>query len=63
MNRMMAKMNDSVNDSIEIINEVVEIDKASNENLAHVKGIGKLSATLLGVATALDEKLQQFDTD
>ncbi len=74
MNRVMAKMNDSVNDSInniinvatqtkEIINEVVEIDKASNENLAHVKGIGELSATLLGVATALDEKLQQFDTD
>ncbi len=74
MNRVMAKMNDSVNASInniinvaaqtkEIINEVVEIDKASNENLAHVKGIGELSATLLGVATVLDEKLQQFDTD
>jgi len=74
MNKVMAKMNDSVNASInniinvatqtkEIINEVVEIDKASNENLTHVQGIGELSATLLDVATMLDEKLQQFETD
>lgn len=74
MNKIMADMNESVNASInnitnvanetkEIINEVIEIDKVSNENLLHVKGIGELSATLLDVATALDEKLQRFVTD
>ncbi len=74
MNKIMQEMSQSVNTSIDnisivanetkdIINEVVEIDKASNSNLKHVQNISGMSTNLLEVATALDDKLQRFVTD